>query len=68
MNDFVALKTELINGSEAFGIGKVNKVFKELDVVSKVEVHLFEPYNSKNIYTAKYAPAKLFVRKKDVGP
>lgn len=67
-NEFVAIKTEVRNGSETFGIGKVNKVLKENGVVTKLEVHWLEPYNSKNIYTAKYAPAKLFKGKKAVGP
>lgn len=67
-NEFVAIKTQLQNGSESFGVGKVNKVLKENGIVTKLQVHWLEPYNSKNIYTAKYAPAKLFKGKKAVGP
>lgn len=68
MNGFVAMKAELNKGSESFEIGKVDKVFKGLDVVTKVEAPLLDLYNSNNVYTVKYASPKLFVHEKAVSP
>ncbi len=63
LNEFVAVMTE---GDKVFWIGKVVKVLKSVQgVITKLKLHWYEPYNSKDIISGKYMPGFLKLDKKN---